>query len=183
MRNRSVRRFFVLNLPVKAVLFALAAAALILPRESLAADSSPQVVLNVSKATPRQVEPLTQSAVLRDYKFAWGSLAAAEESNSLASLNGLFVGDASARLTHEIQDQQKNGMSSRYSNQSHKVEAVFYSPEGDILELHDTAEYDFEVLDGGKSIHNEHAIVHYVVLMTPGADRWVIRHLQAVPQF
>jgi hypothetical protein len=25
--------------------------------------------------------------------------------------------------------------------------------------------------------------VHYVVLMTPGADRWTIRQLQAVPQF
>jgi hypothetical protein len=25
--------------------------------------------------------------------------------------------------------------------------------------------------------------VHYVVLMTPGADRWVIRQLQSVPEF
>jgi len=183
MRNRGDRRLLILNLPVKSAILGLAMATLILPYESMAADSSPQVILNVSKATPRQVEPLTQSAVLRDYKFAWGNLAAAEESNSLASLNGLFVGDANARLTQEIQSQQKNGMSSRYTNQSHKLEAVFYSPEGDILELHDTAEYDFEVLDGGKSIHNEHTIVHYVVLMTPGADRWVIRHLQAVPQF
>jgi hypothetical protein len=24
--------------------------------------------------------------------------------------------------------------------------------------------------------------MHFVVLMTPGADRWVIRRLQAVPQ-
>ena len=34
-----------------------------------------------------------------------------------------------------------------------------------------------------KAIHNEHAVVHYVVLMTPAADRWVIRQLQGVPQF
>jgi hypothetical protein len=26
-------------------------------------------------------------------------------------------------------------------------------------------------------------VVHYVVLMTPAADRWTIRQLQAVPQF
>jgi hypothetical protein len=26
-------------------------------------------------------------------------------------------------------------------------------------------------------------VVHYVVLMTPGADRWVIRQLQSVPEF
>jgi hypothetical protein len=25
--------------------------------------------------------------------------------------------------------------------------------------------------------------VHYIVLMTPGADRWVIRQLQSVPEF
>ncbi len=183
MPNRSIRKFSGLNFPGRVALLGLAIAALIPCYKALAADTSPQVTLKVSKATPRQVESLTQSAVLRDYKFAWGNLATAEESNSAASLSGLFVGDANARLAKEIQSQQKNGMSSRYSNQSHKVEAVFYSPEGDILELHDTAEYDFEVLDGGQSIHSEHAIVHYVVLMTPGADRWVIRHLQAVPQF
>jgi hypothetical protein len=51
------------------------------------------------------------------------------------------------------------------------------------MELHDTAEYDTQIFDGDKSIHTEHAVVHYVVLMTPAADRWVIRQLQAVPQF
>jgi hypothetical protein len=25
--------------------------------------------------------------------------------------------------------------------------------------------------------------VNYIVLMTPGADRWVVRQLQAVPHF
>jgi hypothetical protein len=151
--------------------------------QAFAADSSPQVTLNVSKATPRQLEPLTQNAILRDYKFAWATLEIALQSNSLASLNGLFVGEAGAHLAAEVKSQQANGLASRYTNQSHKLEAVFYSPEGDIVELHDTAEYDFEVLDGSKSVHSDHAVVHYIVLMTPGADRWVIRHLQAVPQF
>jgi 2-keto-3-deoxy-L-rhamnonate aldolase RhmA len=63
------------------------------------------------------------------------------------------------------------------------VDAVFYAPEGDVIELHDTAEYDYQILDGSKSIHSEHAVVHYVVLMTPGADRWVVRQLQAVQHF
>ncbi|HTS04059.1 MAG TPA: hypothetical protein VMP68_00635 [Candidatus Eisenbacteria bacterium] len=150
---------------------------------ALAADSSPGVTLNVSKANPRQVEPLTESAILRDYKFAWGSLGAALQSNSLAPLNGPFVGEAASHLAAEVKTQQQNDLTLRYANQRHKLEAVFYSPEGDIAELHDTAEYDFEILAGGKSIHSEHAVVHYIVLMTPGADRWVIRHLQAVPQF
>jgi hypothetical protein len=148
-----------------------------------AADSSPRVTLNVSKASPRQVEPLTQNAILRDYKFAWASMEVALQSNSLSSVNGLFVGEAGAHLSAEVKNQQQNDVSLRYGNQSHKLEAVFYSPEGDIVELHDTAEYDFEILASGKSIHSEHAVVHYIVLMTPGADRWVVRHLQAVPQF
>lgn len=150
---------------------------------AVAADNVPQVSLNVSKATPRAVEALTQRAILRDYKFAWSNLALALESNSSSPLNGLFVGNASTWLNNIVRTQRTAGLSSRYLNQSHKVEAVFYAPEGDVIELHDTAEYDYEILDASKSIHNEHATVRYVVLMTPGADRWVIRQMQAVQQF
>jgi hypothetical protein len=148
-----------------------------------AADTSPQVTLNVTKAAPRNVELLTQRALLRDYKFAWANLAQALESNSMEPLNGLFAGTANTWLNGKVSTQRQSGLSSRYSNQSHKVEAVFYAPEGDVIELHDTAEYDYQVLDGSKSIHSEHAVVHYVVLMTPGADRWVVRQLQAVQHF
>jgi hypothetical protein len=148
-----------------------------------AADNSPQVTLDVSKTSPRSVETLTQRAIVRDYKFAWTNLDAAMESNSAGLLNSLFAGTANDWLRGTVNSQQRSGMTSRYLNQRHKLEAVFYAPVGDVIELHDTAEYDFEIHDGGKTIHNEHAIVHYVVLMTPGADRWVIRQLQAVPQF
>lgn len=150
---------------------------------AFAADSSPQVTLNTGKVGPREVEALTQRAIVRDYKFAWGNLATALESNSSGSLNGLFVGPARTWLNERVDSQKKNGISSRYENQTHKLDAVFYAPEGDVIELHDTAEYDLSVLDGSKTIHSEHAVVHYVVLMTPGADRWVIRQLQSVPQF
>lgn len=149
----------------------------------VAADAAPHVTLNISKATPRQVEPLTERAVLRDYKFAWTSLTQALESSSTAPLNGLFEATADKWLTDAVKDQQRTGVSSRYLNQNHKVDAVFYSPEGDLIELHDTAEYDLEILDSGKTIHTEHAIVHYVVLMIPGAERWVVRQIQEVPQF
>jgi hypothetical protein len=148
----------------------------------LAADA-PQVTLNATKATPRAVESLTERSVVRDYKFAWTSLSQALESNSTAMLNGLFEGNASDGLHAAVTDQRRQGLTSRYLNQSHKLEAVFYAPEGDLMELHDTAEYDLQILDGEKPIHSEHAVVHYVVLMTPAADRWVIRQLQAVPQF
>jgi len=148
-----------------------------------AADASPQVTLSVSKAAPRQVEALTQRALLRDYKFAWTNLAQALESNSTGPLNGLFVGTANTWLKDAVDSQRQAGLSSRYLSQAHKLEAIFYAPEGDVIELHDVAEYDFQVLDGSKTIHTEHAVVRYVVLMTPGADRWVIRQLQSVQQF
>jgi hypothetical protein len=153
------------------------------PATGWAADSSLRVTLDATKTTPRAVEPLTQRSVLRDYKFAWANLAEALESNSTSPLNGLFVGEANSLWNEKIASQRENGLSSRYLNQNHKLEAVFYAPEGDVIELHDTAEYDLELLDSGKTVHSQHAVVHYVVLMTPGADRWVIRELQSVPQF
>jgi hypothetical protein len=148
-----------------------------------AADNSPHVTLDASKVNPRAVEPLTQRAIIRDYKFAWGNIDSALASNSHAPLNGLFAGSADEWLKGVLDGQRQSGTTSRYLNQSHKLEAVFYAPAGDVIELHDTAEYDFEIHDAGKAIHNEHSIVHYVVLMTPAADRWIIRQLQAVSQF
>ena len=152
------------------------------PCYSHAADT-PQVVLNSSKAAPRAVESLTERSILRDYKFAWINLNLALDSNSTAPVSGLFAGTAGAWINDAVASQRRSGLSSRYLHQSHKLEAVFYAPEGDVIELHDTADYDLQILDGDKTIHNEHAVVHYVVLMTPGADRWVIRQLQAVPEF
>ena len=148
-----------------------------------AADNSPQVSLDISKSSPRSIEPLTQRALVRDYKFAWANLDSAMQSNSAGPLNGLFAGSAQDWLKDSVTNQQRSGLTSRYLNQRHKVDAVFYAPAGDVIELHDAAEYDLEIHDGAKTIHQEHTTVHYVVLMTPAADRWVIRQLQAVPQF
>jgi hypothetical protein len=148
-----------------------------------AADASAKVQLNVDKAGPRAVESQTEQVILRDYRAAWTSLAQALEFNTLDPLDGPFAGNAKKWLTDSVTSQRSTGLSSRYSDQNHKLEAVFYAPEGDVIELHDTAEYQLQVSDGGKSIQDQHMIVHYVVLMTPAADRWVIRQLQAVPQF
>lgn len=150
---------------------------------AFAADPAPHVSLDTSKAGPRSVEELTEHSILRDYKFAWANLAQAMESSSTGLLNNSFAGTAQTWLSDAISTQQHNGLSSRYLNQTHKVEAAFYSPEGDVIELHDTAGYDLQVLDGGKTIDNEHVVMRYVVLMTPGADHWVVRQLQSVPQF
>ena len=146
-------------------------------------DSAPEVTLNVTNVGPRKVEPLTERSVLRDYKFGWANLAEAFATNATGVVNGLFAGTAQTWLNDAVNGQIRAGLTSRYLNQRHKLDAVFYAPEGDLIELHDTAEYDYQILDGSKTIHTEHAVVHYVVLMTPGADRWVIRQLQSVQQF
>jgi hypothetical protein len=153
------------------------------PVATLAADSSPRVEMQASRVGPRTLEPLTASRIVRDYRFAWESLAQALESNSASALNGPFEGAASAWLRETVTTQRGSGLSSRYRHQVHKVEIVFYAPEGDLIELHDTAEYDLQLLDGSRTIHDQHVTMRYVVLMTPGADRWIVRQLQAVPHF
>lgn len=155
----------------------------VLSLSSFAADSSARVQLNVTKAAPRAVESLTERGILRDYRVAWDSIAQALEFNTFDPLEGPFAGEAKAWLRDTVAGQQRSGLSQRYLNQSHQLDAVFYAPEGEVMELHDTAEYQLQVSDGGKVIHDEHVVLHFIVLMTPAADRWVIRQLQAVPQF
>ena len=150
---------------------------------SFAADASVQVQLDLKKAGPRAVEDLTEHGILRDYRVAWTSMAQAFEFNAFDPLEGPFSGEAKHWLRETVTSQQQSGLSRRYTNQNHHLDAVFYSPEGDVIELHDTAQYHLQILDGSKTIDDQDVTVHYVVLMTPGADRWTVRQLQAVPQF
>jgi hypothetical protein len=147
-----------------------------------AEDAAVQVQLDSNKAGPRAVENLTERGIVRDYRLAWTSMSHALESNSLDPLDGPFTGEAKQWLRQTITN-QRSGLSQRYLEQNHKLEAVFYAPEGDAIELHDTAQYRLQLLDGGKLIYEEPMIVHYVVLMTPSADRWMVRQLEAVPGF
>jgi hypothetical protein len=167
------------SMPVVALTMFVAFAA----ASSLAADTSVKVQLTVSKAGPRAVEDQTEQVILRDYQVAWTSLAQALEFNTLDPLQGPFAGTAKKWLSDTVSGQRESGLSTHYSEQNHNVEAVFYAPEGDMIELHDTAEYQLQITDGGKQLQDQRVIVHYVVLMTPAADRWVVRQLQAVPQF
>jgi hypothetical protein len=150
--------------------------------DAYAEDAAVQVQLDSNKAGPRAVENLTERGIVRDYRLAWTSMSHALESNSLDPLDGPFTGEAKQWLRQTITN-QRSGLSQRYLEQNHKLEAVFYAPEGDAIELHDTAQYRLQVLDGGKLIYEEPMIVHYVVLMTPSADRWMVRQLEAVPGF
>jgi len=78
-----------------------------------------------------------------------------------------------------VNAQIKSGLHTRYEDRGHKVEAIFYSPAGDVMQLRDRAQLDIQVLEGSKVIYEEPVTLEYMVLMTPGADRWLVREIQS----
>jgi hypothetical protein len=143
------------------------------------ADTKPNIQLTVSTAAPREVEDNTEQAVLRDYTAAWKGLSVALANNSLAPLNENFTGFALNKLTQRVKDQKQNGLTTRIIDHGHKVEAVFYSPDGSAIELKDTASLETQVLDGGSIIHSDQSQVHYYAVLTGAEDRWKVRVLES----
>ncbi len=146
-------------------------------------STSAGIKLDTSTAKPRAMEDLTRAAIARDYDRAWQTLGEANDSGSASVLDAYFVGAARSDLGAAIESQRKLGLQSHYSSQEHSLKAIFYAPEGDMVELQDTVRCQIQVLDGQKTIEDQPVVLHYVVLMTPGADRWVIRQMQAVSHF
>lgn len=169
------------------MLFALACALiLVLPErqsDAVMAASAPSVSLNVSNAGPRQVEDTTERAVARDYAAAWQAMASALDRNQPTLLNLNFIGTAADKLTDTINQQRKSGLRQRIIDKGHRVNAVFYSPEGSAMELQDTAQLEWQVLDGDKVVQSQDATVHYVALLTAAENSWKVRVLEAVPSF
>lgn len=130
---------------------------------------------------PREIEDTTEVAIPRDYATAWNALETALSQNRTDLLDTGFVGFARERLAQRIADQKKAGLRVRYVDRGHKVQAVFYSPEGSAMQLRDTAEYELEVVDGDKVIHSQPVTQNYVALMTVTEDRWKVRMLEAAP--
>jgi hypothetical protein len=50
------------------------------------------------------------------------------------------------------------------------------------MELRDRVQLEVQIFDGSKVVSDEPVNLDYVVLMTPGADRWMVRQLQAVQE-
>jgi hypothetical protein len=142
----------------------------------------PSVVLNAEDLGPRSIEDLTSKSVPRDYAYAWQTMAQAMAQNRVDLLNGYFTGFAKERLTQRIQSQAKAGIHVRYIDRGHKLTGLFYSPAGDAMQLRDQAKLEIRILDGDKVIHSEQVTLQYMVLMTPGADRWLVRELQTGPE-
>lgn len=147
------------------------------------AAAAPSVEINIEQAGPRQIEDTTQRSLARDYASAWHAMTQALDQNRAALLSANFVGTANDKLTATIQEQQKSGLHQRIIDRGHTVNAVFYSPEGSAIELHDTVRLERQLLDGSKVVHSEDATVHYVALLTAAENSWKVRIFEAVPAF
>ena len=141
------------------------------------------IQLNVAGAGPREVEDTVQLSIQRDYAEAWHSMEAALDSGDASRLNQYWVGIAHDKLAEKVQDEVQTNVRVRYQDKSHQLQAIYYPTDGAALLLHDNAEVELQVLDSGKLVHSETLHQKYVVLMTPGQDRWFVRVLQAVPSF
>jgi hypothetical protein len=150
--------------------------------ERIFADAKPQVQLNVKSAQPREVEDVTQNAIVRDYTLAWQAISTSLANNTLQPLNENFAGFALDKLTQRVKDQKQNGLTTRIIDHGHKVDAIFYSPDGAAIELKDTASIETQVLDGGTVVHSDQAQIQYYAVMTGAEDRWKIRVLESTAQ-
>src|SRR5215467_15626810 len=146
------------------------------------ADTKPAVQLSTNNAQPRDVEDVTENSVRRDYTAAWQALSTALANNTLQPLNDNFSGFALDKLTQRVKDQKEMGLTTRIVDHGHKVDAIFYSPDGSAIELKDTASIETQVLDGGKLIHSDQAEIHYYAVMTGAEDRWKVRVLESAQE-
>ena len=164
-------------------LFSLLLFTVLVTRGVIAAppDSSIQIKIDASQATPREVEDQTKQSIVRDYGKAWQSLELALATNRADLLNPGFVGFARERWGATLAEQGKAGMSQRVVDRGHQLQVLFYSAEGSAMEIRDTAQLEIQYLADGKVVHSERVKGQYMVLMTPAESSWKVRILQEVP--
>ena len=147
--------------------------------ERMLADTKPSVQLEVKNAQPREVEDVTQNAIVRDYTLAWQAISTSLANNTLQPLNDNFAGFALDKFTQRVKDQKQIGLTTRIIDHGHKVDAIFYSQDGSAIELKDTASIETQVLDGGTVIHSDQGQIQYYAVMTGAEDRWKVRVLES----
>ncbi len=171
-----------MNLRLLVATFIFALTFSLAPNESALADSiQPSAQFDVSSMGPREIEDLTEKKIVRDYAAAWKTLIAAMEQNRVGLLNDYFTGFAKTEFTGAIKDQAATGVHRRYEDRGHKLQGIFYAQDGGLMQLRDTAQYDVLVFDGDRLLYTQPTTTTYVVLMTPAADRWMVRLLQQEP--
>lgn len=137
-----------------------------------------KVTLDNSQAGPREVEEQTEQAIQRDYAQAWKVMAQALSENRADVLGTGFVGIAKDKLADAVSAQSKAGLSRKIVDHGHKVQVLFYSPEGSAIQLQDTAQLEVQYLEGGKVVHSEPITATYLAVMTPAENAWRVRILQ-----
>jgi len=148
--------------------------------QSSAQMQLPEVHLDAAGLAPRPIEELTGTTIARYYALAWRDMAAALESGRAGGLGDEFVGFAKDRLTRRIAEQNQAGVHVRIVDHGHHLKATFYSTDGAAMQLRDQVELEVQTFDGDKLIDTQNAPREYMVLMTPGADRWYVRDLEEV---
>jgi hypothetical protein len=99
--------------------------------------------------------------------------------NQVGPLDPQFIGVARDKLAETIDEQNRIGIHTRYQDQSHDLQIVFYSPEGLSVQMIDTVEYLQEILEKDKIIATKKVRQRYVVVLTPSEVRWRVRIFQA----
>lgn len=160
-------------------LSAIAVSAMLSAAAVTAAAQQPSVRVEPAHLQgPRQLAEQTEKAVIRDYLQSWKSMRTALEQNDAGRLNRDFVGTAKDKLTETIHEQAAAGIHSRYQDQSHDVQIVFYSPDGLSIELVDNVAYEMQVFDHDHQLTTHPVHARYIVLLTPAEVTWRVRVLQ-----
>ncbi len=127
----------------------------------------------------RPLDRQTETSVVRDYLQSWQALNGALSGNNPSLLEEDFIGFAHDKLAETIAEQAKAGVETRYKDLSHDLQFVFYSPEGQSIQLIDTVEYREQLLEHGKQVTTRQVKARYVVVLTPAQVRWQVRVFQA----
>lgn len=130
--------------------------------------------------SPRPLAQQTAESAVRDYLQSWHSMKTALEQNRADLLSPDFVGTALEKLTGTVQEQAKAGVHTRYTERSHQVQIVFYSPEGLSIQLVDNVVYDEQIFQGNTLLDSQPVHARFVAVLTPSEVRWRVRVLQAV---
>ncbi|HEV2134378.1 MAG TPA: hypothetical protein VGR47_08945 [Terracidiphilus sp.] len=155
--------------------------ALLFPGLALVAASPAKVSVDPELSTaPRPLEPQTEQAAVRDYIQSWQAMQSGFDQNRPDLLNADFVGGAMNKLAGTIKQQAVLGLRTHYQDLSHKIQFLFYSPEGLSIEFTDEVEFDLQVFDHGHLVATHHETARYLVMMSPSEVRWRVRVFQAL---
>ena len=181
----SSRSEAVLRLLILAVAFALVLSGCLPLLSKVFADApdTVQVRLDASRIQPRPLEQLTGQAIVKVYSTAWKNMETALGDNRIDLIDESFVGYAHDKLLSQVKQQRMNGLSTRYIDHGHQVEATFYSPEGSAVQLLDTAQLEIQVLDGDNVVSSQTVTRKYIGVVTVVEDSWKVRVLDGVPGF